>query len=69
MSPNRLGLEGFRGIEQVARNSTIKVSIFSKDPNYESFFLGKMDYQIVNLTGFGALAISLLFPRPRIVCF
>jgi len=53
-----LGLEGFRGIEQVARNSTIKVSIFSKDPNYESFFLDKIDYQIVNLTGFGAWAIA-----------
>ena len=29
----KLGIEGFRGIERIVRNSTIKVGLFSLDPN------------------------------------
>lgn len=40
------GNEDFRGIERIVRNSTIKVGIFSLDPNIGRPFFDQPDYTI-----------------------
>jgi hypothetical protein len=62
------GFGDFRGIERIVRNSTIKVGIFSLDPNIGDLFLSQPDLTIKKSCLANHEYPLMIYPTLQAVC-